>query len=141
MQSPTDFHALPDSVRLCASIQQIIEKQRDAQQESNDFNLDSFRHEVQGLLHFLRVFEKIQSLNEPKLDPEESHLRDVGRLLRRCHGTLLNLHKTLGGRHLEIGVTKPEPTWTFTSPQFAVVRFYISFYRRTLETSLMTVNL
>ena len=141
MQSPTNIHALPDSVRLCASIQQIVEKQSDPQQESKDVNLESFRHKVQGLLHFLRIFEKIQTLNEPKLDPEEFHLRDVSRLLHRCHGTLLNLHKSLSERHQELYVTESEPTWSLTSQQFAVVRFYISFYKRTLEMSLMTVNL
>lgn len=142
MQSPTHYHALPDVLRLCASIQQLIGEQIDSPQRHGESRLEPFRVEVQSLSQLLGFFDRIRALNEQVSDLEDFHLRDVSRLVRRCHGTLLNLYKFLErGRHADADAQGHEALWSMDSQDVKAARFYIGFYKRTLEMALCGVNL
>ena len=121
MQSPTHYHALPEVLRLCASIAQLTQ-------------LEALRGEVQSLAQLLGYFERIRALNEQVVELEDLHLRDVGRVVRRCHGTLLNLCKFLE-REREREGGRGE------SQDVKAARFYIGFYTRALEMALVALNL
>ena len=142
MQSPPGNPETPNVVRLCGFIKRLIEEHVNSHQAASESDIEPFRLEVQTLYQFLNLFEKIRAAKETKLDVEESHTRDVNHLLRRCHRTLLNLHrslKQLKDHHVEsIGQAK---LWDLETPTFTVSRFYISFYTRTLEVFLIGINL
>ncbi|KAL8895402.1 MAG: hypothetical protein Q9207_008191 [Kuettlingeria erythrocarpa] len=105
-------------------------------------DVEPFLSEVQTLHLLLDLSEKVQNAREPRPDFEVSHLRDVAKLLRRCHRTLQTVHTAL----LRIGPSDTESggqdePWDFQALTFATPRFYISFYTRTLEMSLGGMSL
>ena len=130
MQSPPHYQSLPEVVRLCASITQLL---------SAD---EALSVEVQSLAQLLGYFERMRALNEGVLELEELHLRDVSRLVRRCHGTLLSLQKYLE-RERERGKRdrEGEGPWGGEAQEVKAARFYIGFYRRALEMALVGFNL
>ncbi|KAL8714710.1 MAG: hypothetical protein Q9225_006518 [Loekoesia sp. 1 TL-2023] len=114
MQSPPGNPELPNVVRLCGFIKNIIEEYINSHQELDETDIEPFRLEVQTLHHLLVLIEKIRAANEPRLDVEEFHLRDIN---------------------------GPGEPWDLNTPTFTVPRFYISFYTRTIEVSLKGINL
>ncbi|KAL8996222.1 MAG: hypothetical protein Q9188_006613 [Gyalolechia gomerana] len=142
MQTPPGNPELPNVVRLCGSIQEIIEEHINTHPGTGESDIDTLRLEVQTLHQYLILIEKVRAAREPRLGVEESHLRDVSTLLRRCDRALLNLHKSLrrvGDPNDEVnGQAQP---WDLRTATFTVPRFYISFYTRTLQVSLIAFNL
>ncbi|KAL8933865.1 MAG: hypothetical protein Q9216_006175 [Gyalolechia sp. 2 TL-2023] len=142
MQSPPGNPELPNVVRLCGSIQGIIEDHVNSYPATDESDIGTLRLEVKTLHHLLALVEKVRAAKEPRWDIEESHLRDVSTLLRRCDRTLLNLHKSLKQIHRPNGeVNGQAQPWDLKTSTFAVPRFYISFYTRTLQVSLIGCNL
>ncbi|KAL9026337.1 MAG: hypothetical protein Q9196_004981 [Gyalolechia fulgens] len=137
MQSPPGNSGLPNVVRLCGSIQEIIDEHI-----SSYPDIEPFRLEVQTLHHLLSLIEKVRAAREPRWDVEEFHLRDVSTLLRRCDRTLLNLHKSLRRVGDPNGKTNSQAQpWDLQTATFTVPRFYISFYTRTLQVSWIGLSL
>lgn len=136
MQTPPGNPELPNVVRVCGSIQEIIEEHINSYPETGESDIDTLRLEVQTLHQYLILIERVRAAREPRLGVEESHLRDVSTLLRRCDRALLNLHKSLR----RLGDPNGQP-WDLRTATFTVPRFYISFYTRTLQVSLIAFNL
>ncbi|KAI4139531.1 MAG: hypothetical protein L6R39_006247, partial [Caloplaca ligustica] len=142
MHSFPPSNGLPSSVQLCDSINHIIEDYIHSHASPSQADIRPFHGEIQHLRKFLDLLDKVKNAGGPLLDEEESHLHDVNRLLRRCHRTLSGLHTTLKGvRHPDAHTNGHEEPWNLNTPTFTVPRSYISFYRRTLEMSLMGIHL
>lgn len=140
MQSPPSNPELPNVVRICASIQEIVEEHLNLHPGTDES--DALRLDVQTLHQFLVWIEKVRAAKEPRLPVEETHLRDVGNLLRRCERALLNFHKSLRRAADPDGeVNNHAQPWDLKNSTFAVPRFYISFYTRTLQVSLQGFSL
>ncbi|KAL8924209.1 MAG: hypothetical protein Q9208_004173 [Pyrenodesmia sp. 3 TL-2023] len=142
MQTPLPSNGVPSVVRLCGSIRQALERYADAHPSLEGNDVEPFRSEVQTLYTLLDLFEKVRNARDSRPDFEESHMRDVAKLLKRCHRTLLNVHTLLGRvEPSDKEINGQEEPWNFEAPTFATPRFYISFYTRTMEMSLMGINL
>ncbi|KAL8829792.1 MAG: hypothetical protein Q9170_006017 [Blastenia crenularia] len=142
MQSPPGNAELPNVVRLCGAIKNIIEEHINSQHGTLDADIEPLRLEVQTLYSFLDLIEKVRAAKEPRLNVEESHLRDVSHLLRRCSRTLLHLHKSLSRlRDSDVEGRDGAGAWDLNTYTFTVPRTFISFYTRTLEVSLIGINL
>ena len=145
MQSASGHQALSDIVCLCAAVRQLIENYAASQSPASEPSLDPFRVELQTLSQYLDLFEKIRGASEHRLDIEISHLGDVRTLLHRCHRTLLVLHASLQREtqsNSEVGQPASEAApLECDAPNIRTARFFISFYSRTLEMSLIAFNL
>ena len=145
MQSAPGHHASSDVVGLCATVRQLIENYAAPQSTTSEPNLNPFRVELQTLSQYLDLFDKIRGASEPGLDVEISHLRDVKTLLHRCHRTLLVLYAWLQREtqsNSEVGQSASEAArLECDAPNIRTARFFISFYSRTLEMSLIAFNL
>lgn len=142
MQPPPHSNGVSTVVHLCDLIRQIIEDYITTHQSPSEADIEPFRLEVQTLYKFLDLFEKIRHTKESRLDFEESHLRDINRLLRRCQRTLLSLRSSLEpAAYSHTDTNGHGGRWDLKAPTFTVPRFYISFYTRTLEISLMGIHL
>ncbi|KAL9010500.1 MAG: hypothetical protein Q9173_004572 [Seirophora scorigena] len=132
----------PSAAHLCASVQQIIENYSSSYESLSEADIDPFRLEVQTLCTFLHLFDKVRNAREPRLDVEESHISDVTHLLHGCQRTLANLDLSLKRAwQPAAAVQGQQPPWNLNAPTFTVPRFYISFYTRTLEMTLMGISL
>ena len=134
MQSPSDSHGL-EVASLCASIRTIIANYVRLHQTSEESDIDLLRHEVQKLHKYLELIEKVRSAGTRRLELEQIHLQDVDRLLNRCHRALSSLEQYL------IHGSDQDESRDLRGLTFAVPRVHISFYTRTLEMSLMSINL
>lgn len=147
MQSAPTNDALSDIVGLCTSVGQLIINYDIPQcnPTASEPKLKPFRLEIQTLSQYLDLFDKIRGASETRLDVEISHLRAVKTLLHRCHRTLLNLHTSLQRATQsisEVGQQAGETAFLeCDAPNIKTARFYISFYNRTLEMSLIAFNL
>lgn len=131
MQSPSDSHG-SQVAALCASIRTIIANYMRLHQTPEGSHINLLRQQVQKLHKYLELIEKVLSAGPRRLEREEVHLRDVDRLLHRCHRTLFNLEQYL------IQASGQDESRDLT---FAVPRTHIGFYTRTFEMSLMSINL
>lgn len=142
MQSPSESHRSQVG-RLCASIRSIVENYLNTHQGPEEPDLEHLRFEVQTLQRYLELIEKVQSAGgarRPEL--ENSHLRDVDRLLHRCYRTLSSLeHFLMCDRTQNSSAVDQEAPKDLHGLTFSVPRVHISFYKRTLEMSLMSINL
>ncbi|KAL8736354.1 MAG: hypothetical protein Q9181_002459 [Wetmoreana brouardii] len=144
MQSPPgNGNDRLELVRLCASIKYTLEQYSKTHSRLTESDVEPFRLEVQTLHRFLELFGRVQQSAEAhKLRPEDNHLRDVEQLLHRCQRTLLNLHAVLVRVRAQAPETEAhEEPWDFRGLTFRVPRAQISFYTRTLEMSLVSINL
>lgn len=134
---PHEAKVVPDTIRLCDSIMQIMEDYSTSQKSPNGADIEPFCREVKTLCKFLRLVDKVYNVKEPRrLEMEERHLQDVAHLLTRCHRTLLELHSSL----LRSSNQDPEKLGWYV-PASAVPWFYLIFYNRTLEITIMGINL
>ena len=135
MESPWDSHRwnLP---RLCTSILEHYVSQR---QNPEGPKVDRLPSEVQTLQSNLERLENVRSTGVYQLELETNHLRDVDRLLHRCYRTLSGLEQSLlqVEDHNDSNNGQKEPS-ELGDPKS---RVHISFYRRTLEMSLMSIDL
>ncbi|KAL8749952.1 MAG: hypothetical protein Q9184_006606, partial [Pyrenodesmia sp. 2 TL-2023] len=142
MHTPLPSHGVPSVVRLCASIRQVLEHHAASHPSLEGCDVEPFQSEVQSLYTLLDQFEKVRNAKEPRPDFEKSHIHDVNKLLKRCHRTLQNVHTLLqpvGPINVETHGQKA--AWDFKAPMFAIPRFYISFYTRTVGMSLRGLEL
>lgn len=141
MQSPPTSQR-SSSVRLSASIKGIIEEYTQSHQRSGEPDGEPFRLEVQTLHRFLELIEKVRSAEAHRSELEKAHLRDVEKLLHRCHRTLQTLYESLITVRDQVpGTNGLEEPWDFRGLTFTAPRAHISYYTRTLEMSLMSLNL
>ena len=140
MQSSQENHKTEIS-QLCASVDDDIENYLRLHSRLDEPYVGGLQVEVRTLHKYLELIVKVGYAGVHRSDIEKRHLRDVGRLLHRCFRTLSSLKQVL----------KPvtdQNTECHESPQpkelhgatFSVHRVHISFYRRTLELSLMSLN-
>lgn len=142
MQSPPLNTGVASSVHLCGSIKQIIEDYVSSNRLTSEADIEPFRLEVQTLHKYLDLFEKVRNAREPRLDFEQTHLRDVNHLLCRCQRTLSTLHSTLKrAGQTDADTNDQGKPWDLNASTFTIPRFYISFYTRTLEMTLMGIHL
>ena len=141
MQSPLDDQELHIS-GLCASVRDIIDTYLSVHTRPEVAHNDGLRLEVQTLCTYLELIEKVRLAKAHKPDVERTHLRDIDRLLERCAETFTTLKQTLQEYTAQgeagsqtISLENPNET------TFATSRIQISFYKRTLELSLMSINL
>ena len=135
MESPSDSHRW-NVLRLCTSILEHYVSQR---QEAEGPKVDLLPVEVRTLHTDLERFEKVRPTGFYHSELETNHLRDVDRLLHRCYRTLSGLEKSLlrVEDHNDRNNGHKEPSELGDSKS----RVHISFYRRTLEMSLMSIDL
>ena len=127
---------------LCASIKSTIENYMSMHQASEEPHIEGLRLEVQKLHKCLELMEKVRSADVDRLDIEKHQLRDVDRLLHRCYRTLSSLENSLiSGKNQPSNGNDQEELADLHGLTFAVPRVHISFYNRTLEMSLMSINL
>ncbi|KAL8816255.1 MAG: hypothetical protein Q9223_004701 [Gallowayella weberi] len=139
MQSPPESQWGPGPTSLSLSIWEMIVQYRDANQVPNEADIDCFVLEVNTLHTHLNLYRKLRLKKADKLEVEKAHLRDVDRLLHRCKQVLEKLlvlikHTTSGAKALDV-------PWDLNQPTFQFPRAYISFFTRTLQMSLTTLNL
>ena len=141
MQLPPEPHGL-QLTELCASIKSTIERYMSMHQASEEPHIEGLRVEVQKLHKNLEWIEKVRSAEVDRLDIEKHQLQDVDRLLRRCHRTLSSLESSLirDRSQNSYGNDQEEPK-NLHGLTFPVPRVHISFYNRTLEMSLISINL
>ncbi|KAL8668332.1 MAG: hypothetical protein Q9168_007034, partial [Polycauliona sp. 1 TL-2023] len=135
MQSSSETHQAPNVVHLCHSLNAIIE----THQAPSGSDIDTFRLEVNTLDNKLGYIERLRSTEVDRLPVEEAHLKDVSRLLLRCHRILFNLLLSVRGTAARVDDT--QEYWDLSEPAFALSRVYISFFTRTFHMALMTFNL
>ena len=141
MQSSAESHRLQVG-HLCASIRDIVEEYLNSHQTTEEPDLEHLRFEIHVLHKYLELIEKVRSAGAHRSELEKGHLRDVDRLLFRCYRTLSALEYSLTGG-IDQGSTADGQAnlrnlHGFT---FAIERVHISFYKRTVEMSLMSISL
>ena len=136
MESPWDSHRW-NVLRLCTSILEHYVSQR---QKPEGPKVDPLPLEVQTLHTNLERLENVRSTGVYQSELETNHLRDVDQLLHRCYRTLSSLEKSLlrVGDHNDSYNGQKELSELNDSKKS---RVHISFYRRTLEMSLVSIDL
>ncbi|KAL8855820.1 MAG: hypothetical protein Q9178_007535 [Gyalolechia marmorata] len=139
MQSPPENGRPPNVVRLCGSILDLIEQYTNTHEAPSEPDVERFRLEVHHLDEYLNLIERIRGADADRLPVEEAHLRDVNRLLLRCHRILYKLLVSI--RHTTLEADGSNEPWDLNAPTFSLSRVYISFFTRTLHMALMTFTL
>ena len=139
MQSPPENGRPPNVVRLCGSILELIEQYTNTHEAPSEPDVERFRLEVHHLDKYLNLIERIRGADAGRLPVEEAHLRDVNRLLLRCHRFLYKLLVSV--RHTILEADGSNELWDLNAPTFSLPRVYISFFTRTLHMALMTFTL
>ena len=127
--------------QLCASVESLIDDYLGSHSRQDEPYIGGLQVEVRTLYKYLELIVKVGYAGGHRSEIEKRHLRDVDRLLHRCFRTLSSLEQILksttdqdtGGN----GSPKPKGLHGAT---FSVHRVHISFYKRTLELSLMSLN-
>ena len=135
MQSPSEIHQAPNVVHLCQSIQAVIE----THQAQDGPDIEAFRLEVRTLDNNLGLVERIRCAEVARLPAENAHLKDVNRLLLRCHRVLFKLLGSL--RDSATKADDTQETLDLNGPPFTLPRVFISFFTRTLLMALTTFAL
>ena len=140
MQSSHENHQSQIS-QLCASVENAIEDYLRLHSRQDEPYMGGLQVEVRTLYKYLELIVKVGYAGVHRSDIEKRHLRDVDRLLHRCFRTLSSLEQILkSATDQDTGdneLLKPENLHGAT---FSVHRVHISFYKRTLELSLMSLN-
>ena len=140
MQSPQENYQTQIS-QLCASVEHVIETYLAIPSRLDEPYIGGLQVEVRTLSKYLELIVKVGYAGVDRSEIEKRHLRDVDRLLHRCFRTLSSLEQILKpATDQDTGddaLPKPKDLHGAT---IAIHRVHISFYRRTLELSLMSLN-
>ena len=140
MQSPPKNQQTQISL-LCASVEHVIQEYLALHSRLDEPYMGGLQVEVRTLYKYLELIVKVGYAGVHRSEIEKRHLRDVDRLLHRCFRTLSSLEQILKP------MTEHDPSSDGLQKSkelhgaiFSVHRVHISFYRRTLELSLMSLN-
>lgn len=149
MQSPQEKHQLPVELQvklqagsLCAAVRDMIENYLILHSRPEETHLENLSIELQTLHKYLHLIEKVRCAAAHRSELEQSHLKDIDRLLHRCLWTLSSLEHSLNkARDQDRSSGEVIKSADIPEVRYSVSSVYIGFYKRTLELSLMSMSL